>query len=34
MWQKITSLDRTSPEATRKLRHLNGSHLEVDVEGL
>jgi len=30
-WQGLTSRDLTSPEVTRKSRHLTGSHLEVAV---
>jgi len=33
-WPQVTSRDLTSPDVTRKWRHLTGSHLEVAVEGL
>jgi len=32
-WQEMTSRDLRWPEVTRKWCHLNGSHLEVAVEG-
>jgi len=32
-WQEMTSRDLRSPEVTLEWRHLNGSHLEVPVEG-
>jgi len=32
-WEEMTSRDLWWPKVTRKWRHLNGSHLEVAVEG-